>query len=77
MKKGKARARTGAKGVTRLAVESVETPPQAGPVSAQRIERRAYELYLLRGQGQGSAIEDWLQAERELSRTNPRPLPKG
>jgi len=32
----------------------------------QEIERRAYELYLQRGGGDGRAEEDWFQAEREL-----------
>jgi hypothetical protein len=36
-----------------------------GP-SRVEIERRAYELYLSRGGAQGSAVEGWLQAEREL-----------
>lgn len=30
------------------------------------IEQRAYELYLARGAMDGHALEDWLQAEREL-----------
>jgi DUF2934 family protein len=30
------------------------------------IARRAYELYVERGGGHGSDIEDWLAAEREL-----------
>jgi hypothetical protein len=33
----------------------------------QEIERRAYEIYVSRGCGQGDALSDWLQAERELS----------
>ena len=32
-----------------------------------QIARRAYELYLNRGQSPGHELEDWLQAERELS----------
>ena len=28
---------------------------------------RAYEIYLERGGGHGHSLEDWLQAERELS----------
>jgi hypothetical protein len=32
------------------------------------IERRAYEIYLERGGGEGAEMEDWLQAERELQR---------
>ena len=33
----------------------------------QEIRNRAYELYLLRGGQPGYELEDWLQAERELS----------
>jgi len=32
----------------------------------EQIEERAYYRYLERGQGDGSAIEDWLTAEAEL-----------
>jgi len=32
----------------------------------QRVEQRAYELYLSRGGAHGSDWEDWLAAEREL-----------
>src|ERR1700684_4550771 len=32
----------------------------------QEIRRRAYELYLERGEEPGRDLEDWLQAEREL-----------
>ena len=38
----------------------------------QEIRNRAYELYLLRGGQPGHELEDWLQAEREMS-TNLRP----
>ncbi len=31
----------------------------------ERIRRRAYEIYLSRGES-GSELEDWLQAEREV-----------
>jgi hypothetical protein len=33
----------------------------------EQIARRAYEIYLDRGQTPGHALEDWLQAQRELS----------
>ena len=33
---------------------------------AERIHRRAYELYLLRGNQTRSEIDDWLQAEKEI-----------
>jgi hypothetical protein len=48
--------------------------PQAGnprnsvgtPLPEEGIRRRAYEIYLERGGQPGSALDDWLQAEREL-----------
>jgi hypothetical protein len=33
----------------------------------QEIRARAYEIYLQRGGQPGDEVEDWLQAERELS----------
>ena len=33
----------------------------------EEIERRAYELYLARGEVPGFDQDDWLQAERELN----------
>ena len=33
----------------------------------QEIRRRAYELYLERGEEPGHDLEDWLQTERELA----------
>ena len=32
----------------------------------ERIAQRAYELYEQRGRQAGSALEDWIQAEREI-----------
>ncbi|MEO8070576.1 MAG: DUF2934 domain-containing protein [Acidobacteriota bacterium] len=40
-------------------------PGGMGP-SQEDIARRAYQLYAARGTGQGSALADWLEAEREL-----------
>ena len=34
----------------------------------QEIKRRAYEIYIERGEEPGRDLEDWLQAERELAR---------
>ena len=33
----------------------------------EEIRRRAYEIYLTRGGEPGHDLEDWLQAERELT----------
>lgn len=32
----------------------------------ERISRRAYELYQLRGESHGHDAEDWLEAERQV-----------
>jgi hypothetical protein len=41
----------------------VETPTLT---LEEAIGRRAYEIYLERGEGPGRELDDWLQAEREL-----------
>jgi hypothetical protein len=42
-------------------------PAAAAPsVSDDMIAQRAFEVYCARGGGDGQALEDWLQAEREL-----------
>ena len=46
-------------------VEQRDRLPKAG--SEQEIRRRAYEIYLERGAQPGYELEDWLQAERELT----------
>ena len=33
----------------------------------QAVRNRAYEIYLQRGEQSGYELEDWLQAERELT----------
>jgi hypothetical protein len=32
----------------------------------ERIQKRAYDLHALHGYPEGSALEDWLEAEREI-----------
>jgi hypothetical protein len=41
----------------------------------ERIARRAHEIYEARGGEHGKAIEDWLQAEREIDAEMEVPLP--
>ena len=41
-------------------------------LSSQRIAERAYQLYEQRGREDGHALDDWLQAERELLGNNNR-----
>ena len=51
---------------TEKAMEEREGLPRS--MSERQIRNRAYEIYLLRGGQPGCELEDWLQAERELSR---------
>lgn len=37
----------------------------------EQIRRRAYELYESRGQENGRDVEDWLQAEAEITAADP------
>jgi hypothetical protein len=36
------------------------------PTRSEEIRRRAYEIYLERGEQPGRELDDWLRAEREL-----------
>ncbi|TLY12548.1 MAG: DUF2934 domain-containing protein [Nitrospirae bacterium] len=38
----------------------------ANESARDEIERRAYQIYLARGATDGHALEDWVQAEREI-----------
>src|SRR6266446_10685538 len=52
--------------------QATSTQAEAGEVSTENsardeeIRRRAYEIYLERGEQPGRELDDWLQAEREL-----------
>ena len=48
--------------------------PPSPPLSPceDLIQERAYELYSERGYRDGSAVDDWLEAEREILRQNRR-----
>jgi hypothetical protein len=55
-------------------IRATSSHVQTGGVSVlnstreEEIRRRAYEIYLERGEQPGRALDDWLQAERELER---------
>ncbi len=64
-----------------------EVIPMAAPAPAkerlkerlsleERIQRRAYELYVQRGNESGSELDDWLQAEEEIRRAEEEALDK-
>jgi hypothetical protein len=42
----------------------------------EQIQRRAYELYILRGNESGSEVDDWLQGEEEARRAAEEALPE-
>jgi hypothetical protein len=54
--------------------QATSTQAEAGEVSTENsardeeIRRRAYEIYLERGEQPGRELDDWLQAQRELER---------
>jgi len=55
-------------------IQATSTQVETGEVSVvnstrhEEIRRRAYEIYLERGEQPGRELDDWLQAERELKR---------
>ena len=47
--------------------ESIHGQPVSTPDDIQiRISKRAYELYAERGYREGCALDDWLEAERDI-----------
>jgi hypothetical protein len=46
--------------VKRVAAAAAQLPLE------ERVQMRAYELYVLRGNESGSEMDDWLQAEDEV-----------
>jgi hypothetical protein len=51
-------------------VPPTEAPAIKAEPTVEEIRQRAYELYLFRGDRSGDALEDWLEAERELRAKN-------
>jgi hypothetical protein len=49
-------------------VARVKKPPAEKLPLEEQIRRRAYELYVERGNQSGSEADDWLQAEEEVLR---------
>jgi DUF2934 family protein len=57
------------------AVRAKEPPIETFSLEDQ-VRRRAYELYVLRGNQSGSEVDDWLQAEEEILRVQEEALDK-
>jgi len=45
-------------------------------ITHEKIEARAYGLYLERNENGGSQLEDWLKAEKELKKGNTKRIGK-
>jgi Protein of unknown function (DUF2934) len=58
---------TSPKAVSPALQKSTASSPQSPANLHEQISRRAYEIYEKRGMQDGSAEQDWLQAESELS----------
>jgi hypothetical protein len=54
------------------AAREKKTPIEVLPVE-ERIRRRAYELYVERGNQSGSELDDWVQAEEEVLQAQEQP----
>jgi hypothetical protein len=50
------------------ATARAKEPPIETVGLEERVRRRAYELYVLRGNQSGSELDDWLQAEEEIQK---------
>jgi hypothetical protein len=48
-------------------IKSDDAPPIQPSPTHEEVKYRAYEIYLSRGATDGHDLEDWLQAERDLS----------
>jgi hypothetical protein len=48
-----------------------KSDPSLHSAGEQEIRDRAYQIYLQRGAHPGYELEDWLQAERELTARSP------
>ena len=68
--KAKGNRSTGAREAFSQVVETDKTSV-GNTARDEKIRRRAYELYLERGQQPGRELEDWLEAEGEIGRGAP------
>jgi hypothetical protein len=60
-------AKSRSKKVDVLQDPPVDQTPVSGNIERSRIAERAYELYVNRGREAGRDVDDWLEAERELT----------
>lgn len=70
----KSRTKNGATPVGAVTAPQVTGDTTAAAPDREQVATRAYELYLARGGGDGLALDDWLNAERELTRSGERKI---
>jgi Protein of unknown function (DUF2934) len=58
---------------SRTVTSASDTNPPSPESRMNRIARRAHEIYEARGGQDGKALEDWLQAEREIDNDDQPP----
>jgi len=63
-------------GTSRAKEPPIKTPTIESLSLEERIRRRAYELYVQRGDQSGSELDDWLQAEEEIRSARSKPSTK-
>jgi hypothetical protein len=63
-------------GTARVKEPRIETPSIETLPLEERVRRRAYELYVQRGNESGSELDDWLQAEEEMQRAEEEAIGK-
>lgn len=56
------------------ATARVKEPQTESLPLEERIRRRAYEIYVQRGNQSGSDLDDWLRAEKEIRRAVERAI---
>jgi len=62
--------------MSRSSARGIKERPKETPSLEERIRRRAYELYVQRGNQSGSEYDDWLQAEEEIRRAQEEAIDK-
>jgi hypothetical protein len=64
------------RGTARAKGARIETPSIKTLPLEECIRRRAYELYVQRGNQSGSELDDWFQAEEEIRRAQEEAIDK-
>ncbi len=58
-----------------MSTARIQNNPAQTASLEEKIRIRAYELFQKRGAEHGRALDDWIQAEAEISQQRPQPAP--